>query len=153
MKIIKLRVSSLLSRLCAAALVLLGYGCSSNGGDEPCMYGTPTGTFEVKGTVVDENGNPVDGADIIITEPHFPSSTEYPDGKGKSDASGNFKINGEGISGSPKKVVCKPNNENLEADSTLVKVVYDKTQSTGSWDSGHAELNVDFTLKEKKAAE
>lgn len=41
---------SIASRVCMAALALLGFGCSDdNGMDGPNMYGTPTADFEVKG--------------------------------------------------------------------------------------------------------
>ena len=48
---------SILTRLCAGGLALLGFGCDGDypggGGD---MYGTPVGTFEIKGKVVTEEG-------------------------------------------------------------------------------------------------
>lgn len=45
-------------------LALLGFSCSDNG---ECMYGTPSGSFEVKGIVAHAGGNPVEGAEVKAT--------------------------------------------------------------------------------------
>lgn len=61
-------ISSLWATICAGALAVLGFGCSDKNNpwnNDLCMYGTPTGQFEVKGAVTDEAGNPVDNADYM----------------------------------------------------------------------------------------
>ena len=61
MKKIYRSVSSFTAWLSALGLSLLGYSCSN---DAPVMYGTPTGTYEINGSVTTEDGKPVENASI-----------------------------------------------------------------------------------------
>ena len=63
----KLIFTAAVSRLCIAILAFLGYSCENNGGD---MYGTPTGTWEIKGEVTDEEIEPVTDATVKVTLPN-----------------------------------------------------------------------------------
>lgn len=57
------------SRICAVLLAVLGFGCSSSDGpDGPLMYGTPTGSFEIKGHVMSEDGKAVEKATMRVTD-------------------------------------------------------------------------------------
>ena len=69
--ILKSKLSSIISRICAAAVALLGYNCSS---EEMLMYGTPNGTFEVKGAVTNEEDVPISDAEIRVCPPKIDSS-------------------------------------------------------------------------------
>ncbi len=67
MKKIKFRVSSLINCFLAGTLALLGVtACDGGNDDYPCMYGTPTGRFEIKGTVTDESGRAIENAAVIL---------------------------------------------------------------------------------------
>lgn len=145
-------LGSVTSRICMAALALLGFGCSDdNGGGEPDMYGTPTAKFEVKGKVTDANGNGVRNAEVRITEKGRPSGV-FSILKVKSDESGSYNLSGT-IVGSPNeelKVVCIPADENLKADSTGVSLK--KVENgDGAWYLGKGTATVDFRLKKKEA--
>lgn len=128
-------------------LTLLGFGCDNNG---EVMYGTPIGSFEIKGSVTDENGNEIEGAAIKVTVPDMPSGV-YSFAKGETDGMGQYSVDGETIPYDKMKVVCIPANENLEADSTVVdmKYVRDKHNSD-DWNEGHADATVDFKLKKRE---
>lgn len=157
MKKIMNSVSALLSRLLAGSLVLFGFGCSSEDDDEVlCMYGTPTGTFEVKGSVTtanEESTMPVD-AKVIVTDPHTPSTAFYNLGTEETSSNGQYDISGM-TSGNKLKVVCLPNDPNLEPDSVVVEAKFAKVSPERDFwvDLGHANVNVDFKLKEKKTEE
>lgn len=141
-------LSTILSRLCAVTLPLLGFGCSSEE-DFPCMYGSPNSTFEIKGTVTDEEGRSVPDAIIRISEPEF-YSYPYCLKKGLSDFDGSYSIYGSCYPVDSLKVVCKPTDNRLEADSVLVAMDYKKEkEDKGMWYQGHAKATVDFILKKK----
>lgn len=146
-------ISSLWAAMCAGALTLLGFGCSDNegGGNGLCMYGTPTGYFEVKGAVTDEAGNPVDNADIYVTHPEGQSGI-YSFAKGKTDDKGDYLIETSDFPKTEIKVVCKPEDENLEPDSVNVKMKFEKDRKHDKdpWYSGKAKATVNFKLKKKK---
>lgn len=146
-------ISSLWATICASALGLLGFGCGENSpwNNELCMYGTPTGHFEVKGAVTDEAGSPIDNADIYITHPEGQSGI-YSFGKGKTDDKGDYLIETTDFPEREIKVVCKPEDENLEPDSVNVKVKFEKDRKhdKNPWNEGTAKATVNFKLKKKK---
>lgn len=157
MKKITETVSSLLSRILAGALVIFGYGCSSDEDETlenmQCMYGGPTGTFELKGSVTAANAEsttPV-AAKVIVTAPNYPSTLPFCYATEKTSDNGQFDINGETTS-NELKVVCVPNDPGLESDSVVVKVKFEEvTPKRDFWiDMGHTNVNVDFKLKEKE---
>lgn len=148
MKKIKINLSALFSRLCAVAVGLLGFGCESN---IECMYGMPTGSFEVKGSVTDTEGNPVEGAEVRFGIPDAPSDP-YSILKGKSGANGEYSLKDSGVPlhGDSYKVVCIPEDDSLRADSIIVEPKYVKSKKDkDEWSVGHAEIAVDFRLKKK----
>lgn len=148
---------SITSRICMAVVAFLGFGCSEdNSSDEPgegipCMYGTPTAVFEVKGKVTDGDGKEVGNAEIRVTKIDTPSGV-YSIRKTTSETIGTYNVEGT-FTGSPEdklKVVCVPADKNLEPDSTIVtlKKVND---GDGAWNTGKGTATVDFTLKKKTA--
>ena len=127
---------------CSAILSLFGFSCCS---ETECMYGTPTGDFEIKGTVTDAGGNEIHNAEIRVTYPEAPSGI-YRFGETATDSKGNYEIKGHEFL--PKmKVVCLPENTDLQPDSVIVKMNYKDPDKHNSWDHGHAEATVNFTLK------
>lgn len=146
----KLKKSTLFSRLCAAGLAVLGFGCSSDEpGDEELvfMYGTLTGRFEIKGKVTTENGKDVPNAEVRVTVPEQ-SSSVYPIVITKAGEDGYYTINGSDYF-NQLKVVCIPEDSNLEADSTIVDLKYINGDKGSGWYRGEAEATVDFKLKNK----
>lgn len=131
----------------AALLVLFGVSCSSDDDSEPqCMYGTPTGTFEAKGFVSDEENNPVEEAKILVTKV-MENSTDFYYAEAKTDASGNYEIPPTRDFPYQKlKVVCIPPGDALEPDSVIVSVTYDD-KGESPWDMGAASFTADFKLK------
>lgn len=154
---LKPRLSALLSKLCAVIIAWLGFGCS-NGSDEPdvilCMYGSPNGSFEVKGQVTTEDGIPVEDAEIRVTTERF-NSDFHSFAKTVTGTSGQFQADGRDYAEYKLKVVCIPGNPALEADSAVVDVKYarDKNDKSVFWYVGHTKATVDFKLKKKQSGE
>ena len=60
-----MKTNRILSRVLSGLLVALGFtGC--DGSDTPEEYGTPSVKFQVKGTVTDEAGNPIENIRVIV---------------------------------------------------------------------------------------
>lgn len=140
-------LSAIITRVCVAVMSLLGYSCNFEG-NEPLMYGTPTGTWEIKGNVTDEANEPVTDATIKITYPTVNSSL-YTIGEAKTDKEGFYVSTGSEPAG-VLKVVCIPNDKALKADSTIVKLEYSGGDKNNSWDVGSVSATVDFKLKKKE---
>lgn len=146
---INTKLSSFTMRLSALLLMWLGYSCTEEGD----MYGTPIGTFEIKGKVVDENNNAVNEAIIKVTEANEDSNRDYLLA-GLTNILGDYHMQKNIIPITRLKVVCKPTDSSLLPDSTIIEVKYvlDKEDKYG-WYEGIAEATVDFTLKKKPTEE
>ncbi len=112
------------------------------------MYGMPVGTFEIKGTVTDEENGKVSDAEIRVTFPDAPSGI-YSLQETNTDSKGHYSINGHEYLPT-MKIVCIPENADLQPDSTIVKLDYKDSDKHNSWDRGHAEATVNFNLKTKE---
>ena len=164
---------TLLARLCAAVLVLLGFAsCEKalNGWDLREEYGTPSVDFKVKGTVTDEDENPLEGIRVIVrreanNQPRSNQSyvddygryhlyggddTLYTDVKGKYESSvmdafavAEQKVYFDDVDGNA--------NGAFKSDSVLVRTAPQKKfkESDGNWYDGGYEYTVDVKLKKK----
>lgn len=158
MKKIQIKVSSLMSRACAFAMAVLGItSCAdSTNGDDPtiCMYGTPTGSFEIKGAVTAESdGASIAGASIVVkpTDRNFPLNEPA-----MTDANGNYMVKETTSPYSKVRVVCTPGADSgLSADSVDVELKYMEPGKDKNvfMDMGHAESTVNFKLKAKQTEE
>lgn len=148
----KINFSAMVSRVCAVGLAILGFGCSSDDpgddGDLICMYGTPTGSWEIHGSVKTQKGEEVKDATIRVSLPGYdsdPNSISTTD----TDSEGAYTVEGHVLS-NKLKVVCVPDNPALDADSTEIELKYKKDKNDkNSWYRGHAEAKVDFKLNPK----
>ncbi len=77
------------SALLSALLTLLGF--SSCGGDEPVEYGSPSVDFTVKGTVTDQDSNPLQGIKVSTVSTRY---GEYVDTVASTltDANGQYEL-------------------------------------------------------------
>ena len=153
--------SSITSRCCTLLLAWLGISCSSDDTDIDypyiCMYGSPTGSFEVKGAVATEDGTPIPDAEIRVTPSATPSGIwSYVTTTTGKD--GTYAIKYERASTQDLKIVCLSPDQKLASDSITVPVKYqfDKEHSqdkNNPWYQGHADLTVDIKLKAKPTEE
>ena len=100
------------------------------------MYGTPTGIWEIKGEVTDEEIEPVADATIKITRPNV-NSTEFSLAETRTNEDGDYLVSKSSDYFSSLKVVCIPDDETLKADSTIVDF------------KGPTRATVNFKLKKK----
>lgn len=147
--ILKSKLSSVISRMCTAAIALLGYNCSS--GDIPDMYGTPNGSFEVKGAVTNEEDAPISDAEIRVC-PTKVDSSKWSIAVTETNNDGSYIVEDKDYFMDSIKVVCVPRDNEYLPDSIKLplKYVKDKDHKKDSWYIGHAELTVDFKLKKGK---
>lgn len=143
-----------MGRISAMLLALLGFAACDeySGKDTPVMYGTPNGTYEVKGKVTTEDGAPVEDAIITVSgAAHYNPNDVF---MAESDANGGYSVSGYGDPKKRKKVVCRPADDDLEPDSTIIELEYiDDGKGSDSWYAGHADATVNFKLKSKKPLE
>lgn len=76
----RVRFNHWYNALMASLLAMLGFDSCSNVTDAPDEYGAPYATYQIRGTVTDEEGNPIPGIKgrlgVVITNPDV-SSTLY----------------------------------------------------------------------------
>lgn len=126
---IKSRLSSLINVLFSALLAALGFSSCT---DQSEMYGMPVSNFEIKGSVTDEEKQPVDGAEIRVVPAEIQSDHEMAR-TARTDKDGYYSVSFSRYM-PEAKVVCIPKGDQLEADSVIVSL--DKPLDT-----------VDFILK------
>lgn len=112
------------------------------------MYGTPYGTFEVKGAVTNEDGQPVADAEIKVTERWFDSGLRTIASTVTAE-NGSYIITSSVIVADSLKIVCIPSGDVYQPDSIKVKLEYhyDKEHKEDDWYEGHAVITEDFRLK------
>lgn len=95
----KIRFTSVFSKILSLFLVLLGFSAcdsdSDDGGGTVCMYGTPMAKFIVKGQIVDTEDNAVSGLKVALGKVYSPSEntkrTYYVDSI-NTDVNGKFNV-------------------------------------------------------------
>ncbi|MBD5324396.1 MAG: hypothetical protein HDS02_06110 [Bacteroides sp.] len=150
-----LSISSIITRSYALFLALLGFSCSDGEGE--CMYGTPTGSFEVKGAVTTEDGTPLPEAVIRVTTPEAPSGI-WSYANTATDKEGSYIIQTDKVLTQKLKIVCISLDKDFDSDSIImpVKFQFDNDHPKDKkdpWYIGHADLTVDFKLKAKPVEE
>lgn len=148
MKRITFRVNTLINGLLAGALGLLGFASCGEDEDTPCMYGTPTGVYQIKGTVTDETDKPVDNATVImrrIRDKEVLASLTTAITK----ANGEYSFRISDFPMEKIRLVCRPQSSGLEADSVDIEVHFDG-KGDGPWMVGTARETVNFKLKFSK---
>ena len=152
---------SLLSRLCAAVLALLGFASCEKFNDVRLEYGTPSVDFKVKGTVTDEASKPLEGIRVVIRRPYNPYIS-----RSQQDGGDTIYTNAEGKYESPiitdmsvqqKKayyddVDGAAGGGEFASDSVEIYKA-PKTQfkeASGGWYDGGYEYTVDVQLQKQK---
>lgn len=141
---IKSRISKVISHLCTVLLALLGYNCSF---EPKMMYGTPTGSFEVKGRVTDKENNPVKNAEITL-RPVQRVYGYYEIASVTSGSDGKFIINTSFEPLDSVWIACNPADYTYLPETVKMPVEYhyDKEHKKDAWYVGHAEITVNFEL-------
>lgn len=136
----KIKVLSVYSKILSFFLILLGFSACDSGGTE---YGTPNAKFIVKGKVVDEKDNIIDGLKVALgrVESENKKTTYYTDSI-NTDSNGAFKLSIEDFP-SDQKFVIRYDNSDQEKSSILVRKIdtvrFEKpsfTNGSGNWYAG-----------------
>ncbi len=139
----------LYNRILSGGLVLLGFSACDSMGEAPCEYGQPHCDFGLKGKVLDEQQQPIDGARIIVKELDYdgkPVGYDRPDTLYTKD--GEYDFQDKGVTNYGRyRVVCEDPSGVYKADSTDVKMT--PTGGKG-WYEGSDTKEVNFNLKKKE---
>ena len=152
MKKIQMRAATMAARLCGIGLSLLGLSTCDKDNDNRVypMYGTPTGTFEVKGDVTSEEGKPVEAAKITVKTVYEQEKYNESIAETTTSEFGEYIVKKQRYDSTPAiRVVCTPpEDSDLKADSTDVHL--DFKGGDGNWNIGTATATADFRLRKKK---
>ena len=160
----KARFTHWYNALAATLLSLLGFSsCGENGlgGGGECLYGTPTSTFQVKGNVTDEEGNPIQG---IKTKVEVKYGRWAKDSIAYTDSNGNYLLGNYSMTGSPtsqKEDIVKVIFEDVDGEANGGTFANDTVQGKdltikqtserdGSWYLGSYEITANAKLKKKQ---
>ena len=125
----------------------------------PCMYGSPTADWTIKGKVVDEKGKGVTGLQVVLSN-HYENSdgviydqNDWPLDTLCTGTDGTYVVDGGGFPLSQLKVeiqdVDGPDNGGEFNDVTLIVKEFEFESGKG-WYEGHADITVpDIVLKKK----
>ncbi len=141
MKIISKQISTFFASIFSTLLSILGFSSCT---DNEVMYGMPFGSFDIKGSVTDDNGTPVSDAEIRVTFMDMPSGV-FSIASTRTLPEGTYNLKGSEWA-SKLKIVCIPYQSDLQPDSVIVDMKY--KGDDGEWYKGHAESTVDFILKD-----
>lgn len=157
-----MRNKSRLSHRTGLFSLLLGLlGLGTTGCIQPCMYGSPTANYSVKGKVIDENGKPIPGLQIVLahrydnTDAVIYDENYWPIDTLQTGTDGIYHL--ETQTGFPiSKLQVDVHDIDGEAnggtfnDAALVVKDIDYTGGDGSWYEGYAEIKIpDIILKKK----
>jgi len=141
----------------ALLLSLIGLGTT---GCAPCMYGTPSADWSVKGRVVDETGRPVSGLQVVLgnrtdNEPGVIYDTNYwPLDTLQTASDGVYQILSSGFPLSKLQIdvhdIDGDANGGEFADASIVINDFKFKEGDGVWYSGHADINVPDIIVKKK---
>lgn len=132
----------------AAAMSVAGIAACDNDDDGEKVPGLPGGTFEITGTVTDEQGAPLPNVGMYATDPFGAASDTV-----MTDVEGKYLLDGE-TKGYSKSITlyAAPGEDSqyqgAQRDIRLqfkLKTDVDKTDEE-VWELGHAESVQDFTL-------
>lgn len=104
------------------------------------------GKYDIKGTVTDEEHNPVAGSKIVVT--HTDKIHPIRFDSTMTNSKGEYALSGETLASheQPIYIICTPKSTDLEADTIQLTL---KFNGNGPWDFGEAEATQNFILKKK----
>ena len=157
MRRLKKRCYARINRLLASLLSLLGFnGCDILGVDDPfnpvCLYGQPYAIYNVKGTVLSEEGDKLEGIQMTLKSIYYHEDKEYQqvwwmEKKPTTDKEGQYEYSGEAYSpNTTLRIVAEDPKGDYAADSTDVTLTVTK-EGKDTWCQGTMTGSADFTLK------
>lgn len=138
-----------MKKIITKSLSILGFTIPMFGCDAPEMYGTPWADYEVKGKVLDADGDPIKGIKVSLIEDQYNSQST------QSLENGTFKVSLGTIPFDKLKLTAQDidgaenggefEEKTLELDFS--KVAY--TGESDGWYHGKKSIEQDIVLEEK----
>lgn len=138
-------------------LALLGLGAT--GCIVPCMYGSPSADWTVKGKVVDESGKGIPGLQVVLNN-HFQNTpdviydqNDWPIDTLQTKSDGSYELQQNGFPIQHLKVEVKDiDGEAMGGEfGEVTLIIKDIEYEDGKgWYEGHAEINVPDIVMNKK---
>ena len=136
-------------------------------GDAALMYGVPTMDFVLKGRVIDAQGNPVSGMQVILLSDNVditpeemhednPFVQEYiAKSSDTTDAEGNFQCQMQAFPKELQRVIVRDadGEKNGEYGAQMMEVKFtenEQTETRKGWYAGKREKDVDITVMKKR---
>lgn len=155
--------------LAASIMSLLGFSsCGSEiGNGEPCLYGTPTSTYQLKGNVTAEDGTPIEGIKAVLIEDYAYDEAQRLD-SAFTDSKGNYVTKEKDMTGTIDyvkgegrlKVVLQDVDgeanggefatDTIKSDGITVQKL---KNGSGAWDWGFYEVTANGKMKKKAQTE
>lgn len=138
-----------MKKIITKSLSVLGFTIPMFGCDAPEMYGTPWADYEVKGKVLDADGDPIKGIKVSLIEDQYNSQST------QSLENGTFKVSLGTIPFDKLKLTAQDIDgaENGgEFEEKTVELDFSKIKYTGEsdgWYHGKKSLEQDIVLEEK----
>lgn len=138
-----------LNVLLGAVLTLLGFSNCEKQFNEVCLYGQPYARYDIKGTILNEEGEKLAGMDVTVKFVYGVDGEEYYDDwkqdQTKTDVKGNYECQGSYTNGDIRIVVEDPGGV-YAPDSAMVKLERTK-EGKDDWCIGTDVGRADFRLK------
>ncbi len=138
-----------MKKIITKSLSILGFTIPMFGCDAPEMYGTPWADYEVKGKVLDADGDPIKGIKVSLIEDQYNSQST------QSLENGTFKVSLGTIPFDKLKLTAQDIDgvENGgQFEEKTVELDFSKIKYTGEsdgWYHGKKSLEQDIVLEEK----
>lgn len=138
-----------MKKIITKSLSILGFTIPMIGCNAPEMYGTPWADYEVKGKVLDADGDPIKGIKVSLIEDQYNSQST------QSLENGTFKVSLGTIPFDKLKLTAQDIDgaENGgEFEEKTVELDFSKIKYTGEsdgWYHGKKSLEQDIVLEEK----
>jgi putative lipoprotein (rSAM/lipoprotein system) len=149
-----------LTKIITGLLALLGFaGCGDDGddggggGDGRMEYGTPYASFDIKGKVTDEAGDPVEDIKVVIRDANI-SDPEYSLAVGITDARGYYSIGGgwfgdDTLTVSVEDIDGDKNGGEFASETVELEIEEEDYVGGDDWDRGKVTKTADFELELK----
>lgn len=146
MKRIRLRLLAQINVLIGSLLALLGCSTAKRpavGDPIICLYGVPTATYKVSGTVSDTHGKPLEGMQVVVKGyKNQPITDTLP-----TDRKGRYAADYTGFPADTLNIVVHDPNGTYAADSVQVAVPWQEGASV--FEQGEKTFKQDLQLKKQ----
>ena len=138
-----------MKKIITKSLSILGFTIPMFGCDAPEMYGTPWADYEVKGKVLDADGDPIKGIKVSLIEDQYNSQST------QSLENGTFKVSLGTIPFNKLKLTAQDIDgaeKGADFEEKTVELDFSKIEYTGDKDalySGKKSREQDIVLEEK----